>query len=329
MQLIRFEAAKRALAEANSIDEVKDVRDKAEALRLYMRQAGESLEMQNAVAEIKIRAERKAGELLKDMDRAKPGDFHGNQHDSGESRDVTKRTAPTLDDIGITRMQSSRWQSVADIPEDKFEQHIETMKTAQNELTSSSVLRLAREVKNQSKTPYAPPDGVFQVLYADPPWQYNNTGVSGAANNHYPTMPLVDIMSLLKDQAIHLAPNGALFMWVTNPFLRDAFAVVDAWGFDYKTNIVWIKTDLQKTGMGFYVRGVHELLFICTRGSFTPLDKHISPPISSVIHAPIQVHSRKPDEVYEIIERLYPNTTRLELFARNKNRAGWEFWGNE
>lgn len=195
---------------------------------------------------------------------------------------------------------------------------------------SVSELKKAAKAARQALLP-APliPPGVYQVIYADPPWQYDNTGVHGAAEHHYPTMPLEDICSLLDDQNVQVADSAVLFMWVTNPFLEDACEVVRAWGFEYKTNIVWVKTDLVKPGSGFYVRGRHELLYVATRGSFTPLDEHISPPIGSVVTAPVQEHSRKPDEVYDIIERLYPDTTRIELFSRRSDRPGWTFWGNE
>ena len=169
---------------------------------------------------------------------------------------------------------------------------------------------------------------MFNVIYADPPWEYDNVGVHGNADSHYPTMALDKICSFLEDIDIQIDDNAVLFMWVTNPFLQDAFKVVFAWGFKYKTNIVWIKTDLVKPGSGFYVRGRHELLFICTRGAFTPLDKNISPPIGSVIEAAVQEHSSKPDDAYDIIERLYPGCSYVELFARGE-REGWDVYGNE
>ena len=103
-QLVHFENAKRELQLATNVDEVKDLRDKAEALRLYMKQAGESLWMQNQCAEIKVRAERRAGELLKAT--VKPGNPQ-------LSHDVTIKTLPD----GISRKQSSRWQAIAEIPE--------------------------------------------------------------------------------------------------------------------------------------------------------------------------------------------------------------------
>lgn len=132
--LVRFEAARYALEQARSIDEVKDVRDKAEALRMYCKQAGESLEMQNAVAEIKIRAERRAGELLAEMPK-----LHGARPADTDLRDVSP-----LEDIGISYQQSSRWQQIASVPQPIFERHVAETKAEGEELTSASVLRLAK-----------------------------------------------------------------------------------------------------------------------------------------------------------------------------------------
>ncbi len=169
----------------------------------------------------------------------------------------------------------------------------------------------------------------YHVIYADPPWQYSTSTntLDAVTDHHYSTMRLDDIQTYLNDNNILSADNAVLFLWATNPFLKKALSVVDAWGFEYKTNIVWVKTELKKPGVGYYVRGRHELLFICAKGSFTPLD-NVRPPIGSVLEAPINEHSQKPSEVYEIIERLYPGCTYLELFGRNK-RDGWDVIGDE
>jgi hypothetical protein len=141
--LSRFEAAKRALAEARGIDEVKQVRDQAEALRLYIRQRGDSLEMQNAVAEIKLRAERRAGELLASMEKNKGARGMGvPSHDA---------TAPTLGELGISRSQSSRWQREAGVEPDDFERFLEETKAKGEELTSRGLLDLARETENADR----------------------------------------------------------------------------------------------------------------------------------------------------------------------------------
>ena len=137
----KFQAAYVALMEAKSIDEVKLVRDQAQALVAYVKQQGESLEMQNAAAEIKLRCERKAGELLRDMDKAT-----GNQHTVAQSHDETEQTQK-LSDLGINKSQSSRWQQVAKIPESEFEKHIAETKAQGQELTTAETLRLANKEK--------------------------------------------------------------------------------------------------------------------------------------------------------------------------------------
>lgn len=312
--LIHFDRAREELALASSIDEVKQIRDQAEAIRQYIKQQKGSFEMQNQAAEIKLRAERKAGQMLKDMD-IKPGNPQ-------LSHDVI--IAPKLNELDITPMQSHRWQLEAEIPEDKFEQFIKETKESAEELTSKAALRIASKMRHTEElnNPNLPND-VFNVIYADPPWQYDNTGVIASAETHYKTMSIEELCAM----DFKVSDNAALFLWVTNPFLQDAFDVVEAWGFEYKTNIVWIKRELVKPGVGFYVRGRHELLYICTRGSFVP-DMEGKEPLSSIIESPVREHSQKPEDVYQVIETMYPNGKYLELFARQK-RDGWECWGNE
>jgi N6-adenosine-specific RNA methylase IME4 len=105
--------------------------------------------------------------------------------------------------------------------------------------------------------------------------------------------------------------------------LTDALNIMTAWGFEYATSAVWVKDRL---GMGVYVRQQHELLLIGKRG--LGIVPHPSTLSSSVIAAPRREHSRKPDEVYDLIERMYPELPKIELFARTV-RPGWDAWGNE
>jgi N6-adenosine-specific RNA methylase IME4 len=117
--------------------------------------------------------------------------------------------------------------------------------------------------------------------------------------------------------------DAMLFLWVPPSQLPAASRVIEAWGFEYVTEIVWVKDQI---GLGFYVRNKHELLLIAKRGNMpAPLPRNRPP---SVIHAPRREHSRKPDVVYDLIERMYPELPRIELFARQA-RAGWQAWGNE
>lgn len=198
--------------------------------------------------------------------------------------------------------------------------------------SGKSMKKAIQESKNELVETPPLPEGKYNVIYADPPWEYNNTIRSwGPASLHYPTLPLEKICDYRdKNNSIieKFADDAVLFLWVTNPFLQDAFKVVESWGFNYKTAMVWVKRNLQRPGSGFYVRGHHELLFICTKGSFVP-DQTGKEPIGSVIDADIGEHSAKPEIVYEIIEKMYPDGKYLELFLRGKPRERWTGHGYE
>jgi hypothetical protein len=137
--LVYFEEARTALARATRVEEVKGVRDKAEALRHYFRQAGESLVMQNQCAEIKIRAERRAGELL-----AERPTHVGGRPAENPSHDARGFASSKLADLGINYSQSSRWQTLANLPEETVERYIAETNARGDELTSAGLLRLAK-----------------------------------------------------------------------------------------------------------------------------------------------------------------------------------------
>jgi N6-adenosine-specific RNA methylase IME4 len=166
--------------------------------------------------------------------------------------------------------------------------------------------------------------GLFSVIYADPPWQYEaqTTDPTRVIENQYPTMSQEQICALpLADWCLDAA---VLFLWAPNPKLEEALTVMRAWGFSYRTNAVWVK---DKIGLGYWFRQQHELLLVGRRGAMpAPLDHNR---VASVIHAPRQGHSVKPPEVYDIIEGMYPGVAYLELFARGLARPGWTAWGNQ
>jgi N6-adenosine-specific RNA methylase IME4 len=189
--------------------------------------------------------------------------------------------------------------------------------------------------------------GRYRVLVVDPPWSYSvynsesgpvtkagsKAGNRGIAERHYPTMPLRDLAALpLADLA---DPAGcALCLWVTAPCLGEAFALLDAWGFAYKTMLLtWVKTnkgstarDIQVTGrLGHYTRGSTEYLLLATRGR---APKRVDTRVEQVVFAPRGVHSRKPDESYARIVRLWGEVRRAELFARATS-PGFDAWGLE
>ena len=171
--------------------------------------------------------------------------------------------------------------------------------------------------------------GKYRVVYADPPWQYNDSGASaegsfGKAEDHYPTMPTEDIANLPIEA--HSRPNSVLFMWVTVPMLPEAWKVLEGWGFTYKTHIVW---DKDAHVVGNYVSCQHELLLICTRGSCTP--DELTPMIDSVqtVKLAKRKHSAKPEDFRtKIIQRLYTRGPYLEMFGRHQV-DGWTVYGNQ
>ena len=164
--------------------------------------------------------------------------------------------------------------------------------------------------------------GVFPVIYADPPWQYDHPiSDSRRIENQYPTMPIEDICALPINEIS--ASDSIIFLWASTPMLKKGLAVLDAWGFDYRTSMVWVKPSI---GPGHWVRQRHELLLIGIRGNI-PTPKGSDKP-DSVIEAPRTGHSKKPEVMYEIIERIFPTLSKVELFCREP-RDGWSAWGNE
>ncbi len=171
----------------------------------------------------------------------------------------------------------------------------------------------------------------YKTIYADPPWQFiNRTGKMAPEHKRllrYPTMKFEEIcqlpISTLSDN------NSHLYLWVPNALLKEGLGVLEAWGFKYKTNIIWYK--IRKDGgpdgrgVGFYFRNVTEILLFGTKGNIRTLQPGRTQ--VNIISTRKREHSRKPDEIYDIIESCSPGPY-LELFARFE-RPGWKQWGNE
>ncbi|MCD8379696.1 MAG: DNA methyltransferase [Lachnospiraceae bacterium] len=167
----------------------------------------------------------------------------------------------------------------------------------------------------------------YQIIYADPPWRYDQKGVDGAAERHYSTMSLEDICKLpIKSIS---AKDSILFLWATFPQLPAALQVISAWGFKYKTvAFLWLKknrkADSWVFGLGFWTRGNAEVCLLATRGH----PKRKSAKVHQFIISPIEAHSKKPDIVRDKIIELAGDVPRIELFAR-QTTPGWDVWGNE
>jgi len=165
--------------------------------------------------------------------------------------------------------------------------------------------------------------GKFSVIYADPPWNYGNSGLDGYghAERHYKTMLADDICHLPVGE--YVTTNAVLFLWATSPLLDDALRVIDGWGFEYKTSFIWDKV---KHNFGHYNSVRHEFLLLATRGSYTPESKELHDSVIELERT--GRHSEKPQYFRELIEKLYPSGSKLELFARQEHE-GWKTWGNE
>ncbi len=319
-QIVHIEAAHRELAEAHSIEDVKVLRDKAGAIQSYLRQQGETLEIQNLAAELKLRAERKLGELLGEGGERRGGNSHGGS------------SAPLPD--GVTHSQSHRWQRVASVPDDDFEQHVAKAKSHGGEITTAGVLKLAKALNAARPSDRAEAgetctvddlerltsrDTRFGAIYADPPWQYGNQGTRAATSNHYVTMPFDEIAALPIDGLA--AENSHLHLWCTSPFLREGVELVRAWGFEYKSSFVWVKPEM---GIGNYWRLSHEFMLLGIRGKCPFRDHSL---MSWMQASRSSGHSAKPHNVRGMIERASPGPY-LELFGRQAAQ-GWTVWGNE
>jgi len=245
------------------------------------------------------------------------------------SRQLAEETGrkPETIERAIQREQETKGVTVSPVTSDKFKPLV------LNDSEKKVILKEAKSIEKEKREELlkerketivaeskAMPEGLFDVILADPPWRYDfSTSTSREVENQYPTMELAELCSL----NIPTAENCVLFLWATSPKLIEAIEVMSSWGFSYKTCMVWVK---DKIGMGYYARQQHEILLIGTKGNPGTPDPSSRP--SSVFEAPRGRHSEKPAIIFELIQAMFPNRRYLELFSR-KQREGWESWGNE
>lgn len=172
-------------------------------------------------------------------------------------------------------------------------------------------------------------DKKYNIIYADPPWSYKDKALAGqrGACCKYPVVNIKDLCECPVKQIA--AQNAVLFMWVTMPKLNECFELIKAWGFSYKTcGFVWVKKNKKSDslfwGMGSWTRANAEVCLLATKGK----PKRQAANIHSVVMAPIEEHSKKPDEIRRRIVSLCGDLPRIELFAR-QHADGWDCWGNE
>jgi N6-adenosine-specific RNA methylase IME4 len=179
-----------------------------------------------------------------------------------------------------------------------------------------------REEKLASVATTARLTGCYSVFYADPPWEDEFGPNDRQAELHYPVMPLAAIKAMPVSDIS--AKDAVLYLWAMPHMLPAALEVMRAWGFEYRTEMIWSK---DKIGLGEWARQQHEPLLIGRRGEFPPPPPAVRSP--SVVASPRLKHSEKPAVFAEMIERFYPTMPKIELFRRGPARKGWDAWGNE
>lgn len=170
-------------------------------------------------------------------------------------------------------------------------------------------------------------DNKYKIIYADPPWKYNDNGCQGAAEKIYGTLSIDELGRLPIDKIAD--QDCVLFLWTTYPKMQEALELIERWGFTYKSiGFQWIK--LNKSGKGYFfglgrwTRGNTEPCLIATKGK----PKRISASVGQLVFSPLRKHSQKPDEVRKKIVDLVGDLPKIELFAR-QYATGWDCWGDE
>lgn len=168
------------------------------------------------------------------------------------------------------------------------------------------------------------PNKQYKCILADPPWQYDNKCTGGSYTSgsaaKYNVMSLDDIKNLPISNIS--MKDSCLFLWATTPLLPEAFEVMKSWGFKYKTSIYWHK--IMSLGLGYWFRGQVEICLFGIKGNI----KAFRCQKPNFIQSKVMKHSKKPYELYNIIEGIENLNPKIELFARER-REGWDSWGNE
>jgi N6-adenosine-specific RNA methylase IME4 len=315
--LITIDAALQALASANTPDELIALSNQAEALRVYARRAKLGMAAQNRCAEIRLRAERKLGQLLMTTPR-----LHGRPKTV-----PSENTLPSLSDLGVPeRKLSHRAQRIAAVPTAEFESYLKTAHEQEWEITTRLLLRAYERPQATERSQQCAVGGRVDDLIdfarngpkmgcilVDPSWPMRNALPYSAVNlGDLKNLPVFDLA----------AERCHLHLWtLPNRHHVLAYEVIEHWEFRPVSEFVWVKPSV---GRGSYWRMSHETLVTAVRSENDRFDDRW---LRSWVEAPRGRHSEKPQAVRSLIERASPGP-RLELFARTR-ATGWYSWGHE
>jgi N6-adenosine-specific RNA methylase IME4 len=343
-QLTRYDAACRALAAVRSVDEVKDIRDKAVAMAAYARQA-KNRDLEADAVEIRMRATRRLDQLRlaqKEGVGLNRGAAGGGSKASPRGSLINPRDLrPTLASQGIDKNLAHQARVLGAMDDAAFERKIAEARDSAARVFRRTVREVELVQERQERRARTATGGSVADLHAliasgfragiiaiDPPWPF--AGWSERSNcmptDHYETMTIEEIKALPIKALV--AENCAVFCWVTWPFMPMWTSILDAWGVTFSgLAFDWIKLNRDGEGLhwgtGYGTRANPEPCVLAKIGNPLRLDEGVH----SIIMAPVGAHSEKPDEAYRRMERLFGGP-RLELFAR-KPREGWHTWGDE
>lgn len=309
------------LTSANTYEKINEVIKKARALK----------ELFKKVEQVEHRAQltivlgkRRIGEELKKVPKATGKNVPSVEH----SKEGT----------GIKRTERHRLGQLANVPEDVIRETSAKLHENGKDATVNALLKeISHDGKKQRRTDkmqsladkaMVMPTEHYVVAVMDPAWREEpwsrETGLNKAADNHYPTQTPAEIAA----NKPPLTKDGIVYMWTTTSMMRVAIGILEDWGLEYRSHMMWVKERKGKAmGTGRWSRVDHEIVLIYTQGK--PPAPAESDRISSVLYAPVRKHSEKPDEFYDMILRNYPPPVPLlEMYGR-KQREGFTVLGNE
>ena len=324
-----YDSARHALEKAVAVDEVKEIRDKAEALRAYAKQQKDT-ELERRCAELKIRASRRIGELSRVIEKATAG-RPGKILPTG-GKNLQKPKNEVLSEAGISTAVAHRCEKLAEVPLDVFDAYIDGMKdtgkpTTMKKILASTVRSMRKAdsdkrveaIKSQEASSL---DGMeFDCIVVDPPWQMEKIGRDERPNQagfDYPTMDEKGLGRL----KLPCAEHCHVFVWTTHKHLPMAFRLLEAWDLKYVCAFVWHKPGgFQPFGLPQYNC---EFVLYARKGTPEFIDTKAFP---TCFTAPRGRHSEKPEEFYDMLRRVTEGA-RLDMFSR-RNIDGFTGWGNE
>ena len=334
-EIIALEKCRNELAAMTSLESVLNLRDKAVAIKSYLKARGDARASQNSAARIAALSEARAGQLIKEGQKSGEIRQQGKKDESkmeqtyqlGRSdNDKKDDGSKKLEDIGISWNQSSRFQlasEVLDSDPEWFDRHQIECDEKGWDFTQQSVLRQAKQIRNEQigKIEPSPIKGKYDVIVIDPPWQIEKIEREVRGNStafDYPTMTELELESL----TLPVAKNCHVWIWTTQRFLPMAFRLVPKWNLRYVCLFVWHKNG-----------GMQPVKLPQYNCEFVLYCRHGVPKFSSTKKFKLcnrwdrKGHSEKPKEFYEMVERVTTGK-RLDMFSRREIK-GFETWGNE